>query len=304
MEAVIVRACGFLFIIAFGFFTKRVGIFRAADKEVITKLIMKVTLPMALAGNFRSLEWSMTYALAFAIGAMANILVVVAVLMIFRNKAAEEKTFLIINGAGYNIGLCTIPFLQSFFDGDALAMVCLFDAGNAVMAFGVILAVATMISQNQKKFSMKAGGKILLHSVPFMTYMIMISLTLLHITLPDALFDTMDLISAANPFLAMFLIGILFEPKVPRNIIKDMGRVVIIRFVAATIFIFIVFQMPVSLVFKHVISLALVSPILSIAPIFTKQCGGNDSAAAVLNSLMLPVCMVVMTILLGIFQVA
>lgn len=303
MEAVIIRASGFLFVIIFGYILKRMGVFRTSDKEVLTPLIMKVTLPMALAANFRTLELDIAYLFAFLFGCISSTLVVVVVLLIFRKKPATERAFLIINGAGYNIGLCAIPFLQSFFDAEALAIVCLFDAGNAIMSFGVILAVATMITQSEKSFSVKAGGKILLHSVPFMTYMVMIALTAVGIRLPSAVFDTLDLVAAANPFLAMFLIGILFEPKVKKEILGDMGLVVLIRFVAALVFIFITFQLPLSTMFKQVISLVLVSPILSIAPIFTKQCGGNDGAAAVLNSLLLPVSMVIMTIMLGIFHV-
>lgn len=303
MEAVVVRASGFLFVIILGYVLKRVGIFQAKDKDFLATLVMKVTLPMALAANFRTLELNMTYLIAFIFGLLCNVLVVFAVLLIFRKETPNHKAFLIINGAGYNIGLCAIPFLQSFFDADALAIVCLFDAGNALMVFGAIYAVATMITQEGKGFSVKDGASILIHSVPFMTYMTMIVLTLLHLRLPSAIFDTMDLVAAANPFLAMFLIGIMFEPKITKDILGDMGKVVVIRFVAAVVFIFIVFQLPLNIMFKQVMSLVLVSPILSVAPIFTKECGGNDGAAAVLNSMLLPVAMVIMTIMLGIFHV-
>ena len=49
MEAIIVKAAGFLLIIALGFILKSVGLFRAEDSRVLANLVLKITLPMSLS---------------------------------------------------------------------------------------------------------------------------------------------------------------------------------------------------------------------------------------------------------------
>ena len=63
------------------------------------------------------------------------------------------------------------------------------------------------------------------------------------------------------------------------------------------------FLLPLSLMYRQILAVIVFSPILSVAPIYTERCGYNRSVAAVLNSLMLPFSMVVMTILLMLLKV-
>ncbi|MBP3307770.1 MAG: AEC family transporter, partial [Anaerotignum sp.] len=68
MEEILVKACGFLFMIALGFVLKRIGLFSIEDSGVLSKIVLKITLPMAIISNFKGLELSSSFLIAIIIG--------------------------------------------------------------------------------------------------------------------------------------------------------------------------------------------------------------------------------------------
>ena len=304
MEAILVKACGFLFMIVLGFVLKRIGLFSINDSGVLSKIVLKITLPMAIVSNFRGLELNSSFLAAIAIGFMVHFISIPVALFVTRKKPAEQKAFYIINTSGYNIGLCTLPYLSSFFAAEAVATVCMFDVGNAIMCFGFTFAIATMVSKGKGNVNKKEILKTLFSSMPFVTYLVMILLCAAQISLPEPVYSVAGMIGQANAFVAMLLIGILFEPKFNRNELKDMLGVFTLRMVLGTAFALCIYYfLPVPLMYRQILAVVVFSPILSVAPIYTERCGYNRSVAAVLNSLMLPFSMVVMTILLMLMKV-
>jgi len=304
MEAILVKACGFLFMIALGFVLKRIGLFSMEDSGVLSKIVLKITLPMAIISNFKGLELNRGFLIAILIGFAVHFISIPAALFVTRKKPAEQRAFYIINTSGYNIGLCTLPYMSSFFAAEAVALVCMFDVGNAIMCFGITFAIATMVSRGKENVNMKEMIKTLFSSMPFVSYLVMIILCAAHISLPEPVYTVAGMIGQANAFVAMLLIGILFEPKFNRNELKDMLGVFCLRMVLGVFFaLCIYFLLPLPLMYRQILSVVVFSPILSVAPIYTERCGYNRSVAAVLNSLMLPFSMVVMTILLMFLKV-
>lgn len=299
METVLIKAFGFLFMIALGFVLKRVGLFSLDDTGLLSKLILKITLPMAIISNFRGLELNRSYLLAIGVGFGVHILAIAVVLLLTRKKSPAHKAFYIINTSGYNIGLCTLPYMSSFFAADAVALVCMFDVGNAIMCFGITFTIAMMIAKGKEDIDGKEILKTLFSSMPFVTYLVMILLCAGNIQLPEPVYTVAGMIGQANAFLAMLLIGILFEPKINKSELKDMAGVFMLRMALGIAFALLIYYfLPVPLMYRQILAIIVFSPILSVAPIYTERCGYNRSVAAVLNSFMLPFSMVVMTILL------
>ena len=304
MEAILVKACGFLFMIALGFILKRIGLFSINDSGVLSKIVLKITLPMAIVSNFKGLELNSSFMVAIAIGFIVHFIAIALVMLVTRNKPAEQRAFYIINTSGFNIGLCTLPYMSSFFAAEAVALVCMFDVGNAIMCFGFTFAFAMMVSKGKGNVNKKEIVKTLFSSMPFVTYLIMIILCAGNIALPDPVYTVAGMIGQANAFVAMLLIGILFEPKFNRNELKDMLGVFTLRMVLGVAFaLSIYYFLPIPLMYRQILAVIVFSPILSVAPIYTERCGYNRSVAAVLNSLMLPFSMIVMTILLMLLKV-
>ena len=304
MEEILIKAFGFLFMIALGFTLKRVGLFSLKDSELLSKLVLKITLPMSIISNFRTLELTSSFLVAIGLGFAVNFIVIGLVLLVTKKMPPAQRSFYIINTAGYNIGLCTLPYMSSFFAAEAVALVCMFDVGNAIMCFGITFTIAMMIAKGKEGVDKKEILKTLFSSMPFVTYLAMILLCAVSIHLPDPVYTVAGMIGQANAFLAMLLIGILFEPKINRNELKDMAGVFILRMATGICFsLFIYYFLPIPLMYRQILSVIVFSPILSVAPIYTERCGYNRSVAAVLNSFMLPFSMVVMTILLILLQV-
>ena len=290
MDEILIKAGGFLFMIALGFVLKRIGLFSLDDSGFLSKLVLKVTLPMAIIKNFQGLELNRSYLMAIGIGFAVNFIAIAVVLLLTRKKSPAHRAFYIINTAGFNIGLCTLPYMSSFFAADAVALVCMFDVGNAIMCFGITFSIAIL--------------RTLFSSMPFVTYLVMILLCAAQIHLPQPVYTVAGMIGQANSFLAMLLIGILFEPKINRSERKDMAGVFLLRMALGIAFSLLIYHfLPIPLRYRQVLAIIVFSPILSVAPIYTERCGYNRSVAAVLNSLMLPFSMVVMTILLMLLKV-
>ena len=228
MEAILIKACGFLFMIALGFVLKRIGLFSIEDSGVLSKIVLKITLPMAIISNFKGLELSNSFLIAIIIGFVVHFVAIAVVLLVTRKKPAEQRAFYIINTSGFNIGLCTLPYMSSFFAAEAVALVCMFDVGNAIMCFGFTFAIAMMVSKGKGNVNKKEILKTLFSSMPFVTYLVMILLCAAHISLPEPVYTVAGMIGQANAFVAMLLIGILFEPKFNRNELNDMMLVLIL----------------------------------------------------------------------------
>ena len=293
MDEILIKAGGFLFMIALGFVLKRIGLFSLDDSGFLSKLVLKVTLPMAIIKNFQGLELNRSYLMAIGIGFAVNFIAIAVVMLLTRKKS---------NTAGFNIGLCTLPYMSSFFAADAVALVCMFDVGNAIMCFGITFSIAMVISKGS--VNGKEILRTLFSSMPFVTYLVMILLCAAQIHLPQPVYTVAGMIGQANSFLAMLLIGILFEPKINRSERKDMAGVFLLRMALGIAFSLLIYHfLPIPLRYRQVLAIIVFSPILSVAPIYTERCGYNRSVAAVLNSLMLPFSMVVMTILLMLLKV-
>ena len=83
-----------------------------------------------------------------------------------------------------------------------------------------------------------------------------------------------------------------------------MAGVFLLRMALGVTFSLLIYHfLPVPLRYRQILAIIVFSPILSVAPIYTERCGYNRAVAAVLNSLMLPFSMVVMTILLMLLKV-
>lgn len=304
METVLVKAFGFLFMIALGFVLKRMGLFSLDDSGLLSRIVLKITLPMAIISNFRGLELNRSYLLAIGVGFGVHIVAIAVVLLLTRKKSPSHKAFYIINTSGYNIGLCTLPYMSSFFAADAVALVCMFDVGNAIMCFGITFTIAMMIAKGKEGINGKEILKTLFSSMPFVTYLVMILLCAGNIQLPEPVYTVAGMIGQANAFLAMLLIGILFEPKINQSELKDMAGVFLLRMALGIAFALLIYYfLPIPLMYRQILAIIVFSPILSVAPIYTERCGYNRSVAAVLNSFMLPFSMVVMTILLILLKV-
>ena len=290
MLVVLSKALAFVLIILIGYLCKRRGVFAPTDYQLVSKIVLNITLPCAVISSFAHFEMDYSLIAAVLLGLCGNLLMLFVALMLTRGDTPATKIFYIFSLAGYNVGCFTLPFAQAFLTPFAVVGLCMFDVGNSIMCTGMTYALtASCIGYadgRKDRFSMKSIAEKLLHSVPFVVYISMLLLALAGVKFPQSVYTFTDIVGAANPFLSMLMIGMMFEIKLDKQAmgyVKELFSVrYLISLVCAGAFIYFA---PFKQEVNYVIALAFMAPCTIIGPIFVEKLGGNVQLASLFNSM-------------------
>ncbi len=297
MGQVLQKALGCICAIVLGYVLKRVGFFRPSEKDTIKKITMNITLPAAVITSFAGFQPQAQLYLLIALGLGANLLFIGIGLLISRKKDRETQAFYMLNCSGYNIGAFTMPFVQNFLGTFGMVITCLFDMGNAVMCTGGTFALACART-GKTKATVKSIAKTLFSSGPFDAYCVMIIIAAFGIPLPEALTSITGFIGNANGFLAMMMIGMMFEMQFQPQHLKQAGLVLAVRLIGAgALAALCYYVMPFSLEIRRVLVLLCFAPVTTLSPVFTGQAGGNEGLSSFTASLSILISIVIMTVL-------
>lgn len=290
MLIVLSKALAFVLIILIGYICKRRGVFAPTDYQLVSKIVLNITLPCAVISSFAHFQLDLSLLAAVALGLSGNCVMIFIALMLTRRETLAAKIFYIFSLAGYNIGCFTLPFAQAFLTPFAVVALCMFDVGNSIMCTGMTYALtASCIGYadgHKDRFSMKSIAEKLLHSAPFVVYISMLLLALAGVQFPKSVYTFTDIVGAANPFLSMLMIGMMFEIKLDKQAmgyVKELFSVrYLISLVCAGAFIYFA---PFKQEVNYVIALAFMAPCTIIGPIFVEKLGGNVQLASLFNSM-------------------
>lgn len=290
MLVVLSKAIAFVLIILIGYMCKRRGVFAPTDYQLVSKIVLNITLPCAVISSFAHFEMDYSLIAAVFLGLCGNLLMLFVALMLTRGDTPATKIFYIFSLAGYNVGCFTLPFAQAFLTPFAVVGLCMFDVGNSIMCTGMTYALtASCIGYadgHKDRFSMKSIAEKLLHSAPFVVYISMLILSLVGVQFPKSVYTFTDIVGAANPFLSMLMIGMMFEIKLDKQAmgyVKELFSVrYLISLVCAGAFIYFA---PFKQEVNYVIALAFMAPCTIIGPIFVEKLGGNVQLASLFNSM-------------------
>ena len=290
MLFVLSKALAFVLIILIGYICKRRGVFAPTDYQLVSKIVLNITLPCAVISSFAHFEMDYSLIAAVLLGLCGNLLMLFVALMLTRGDTPATKIFYIFSLAGYNVGCFTLPFAQAFLTPFAVVGLCMFDVGNSIMCTGMTYALtASCIGYadgRKDRFSMKSIAEKLLHSVPFVVYISMLLLALAGVKFPQSVYTFTDIVGAANPFLSMLMIGMMFEIKLDKQAVGYVKELFSVRYLAslACAGAFIYFA-PFKQEVNYVIALAFMAPCTIIGPIFVEKLGGNVQLASLFNSM-------------------
>lgn len=286
MGVVLLKAATFILIIAIGYEFKRRNIFSVEDSKFLGKLIINITLPAALIVSFKDVKPSNSLLIAIVFGVILNLIMMVAGKFAARKRTGKEQALFMLTSSGYNIGNFAMPFVQSFFPSSAVAAVCMFDIGNAIMSNGATYAFASGVAGGESRVGIKEIFKKLATSPPLVTYLIMLFIAFVGIRLPEGFYNVAGVFGSGNAFLSMLMIGIIFKVNFDKEDIKIIGSILSLRYIFAIAFaLIILFVLPMPLEDKQVLAVIVFSPITSVSSIYCAKCGCDDSIAGVLNSL-------------------
>lgn len=290
MLVVLSKAIAFVLIILIGYMCKRRGVFAPTDYQLVSKIVLNITLPCAVISSFAHFQLDLSLLAAVALGLSGNCVMLFVALMLTRRETLAAKIFYIFSLAGYNIGCFTLPFAQAFLTPFAVVALCMFDVGNSIMCTGMTYALtASCIGYadgHKDRFSMKSIAEKLLHSAPFVVYISMLLLALAGVQFPKSVYTFTDIVGAANPFLSMLMIGMMFEIRLDKQAMGYVKELFSVRYLislacAGAFIYFAPFKQEVN----YVIALAFMAPCTIIGPIFVEKLGGNVQLASLFNSM-------------------
>ena len=300
MLDVLIRAGCFVGIIILGFLLKKIGVFKDSDYSVLSTIVMKITLPAAIITNIANKEIDLTMFTATLLGFGFGLIYVVLGFLLNLHKTKEQRAFEILNLPGYNIGCFAMPFVQSFLGPIGVITASLFDIGNAFVCLGGSYSIATMVKDGER-FSFKRIIKTLLKSIPFVLYVIMPLLCIAKVRIPDAVTTFAGIVGNANPFMAMFIIGIGFKLTANKSQIGYIFKILSIRYLTALVLaLFIYFILPFDGEIQKALILLVFSPIGALVPVFTAQLREDLGLSSAINSIAIICSIVFMVLILGI----
>lgn len=298
MLDIIMRAGSFIAFIVLGYLLKKIGFFKQEDFTILSKITIRITLPCAIIVSFsgKQIDPNMLILAIFAIS--AGLIYVLTGYLMNRKNGRDAQAFTMLNLCGYNIGTFVIPFAQSFLGPLGVVAVSIFDTGNAVMCLGGAFALASMVKDGSG-FDLKRIARALLKSVPFVAYMIMLSVNLLRIRTPDFILSIAQIGSNANAFMAMLMIGVGFKLEGKKEQYATIAKILFFRYFYAAIFsVIFYFFMPFPLEVRQALVILAFSPIGSAVPGFTGEMKGDVGLSSALNSMAMVISITITVILL------
>ncbi len=292
MQEILTRAGCFIAVIILGYTLRRIHFFEEKDFKVLSKIVLKITLPAAIVSSFSGKELDMGMLVLSLLGLGAGLLYMGLAYLLNSKAGKEKQAFEIVNTSGYNIGNFTLPFVQSFLGPVGVITTSLFDTGNAFVCLGGSYSIASII-KGEGSFSIKTIGKSLLKSVAFDSYIIMVVLNLIRISLPPAVVSFAEIIANANAFMAMLMIGVGFKLSGDRKQAWTIIRILTVRYTVALLFaLTCYFLLPFPLEVRQALVILAFSPIASAAPPFTEQLKSDVGLSSAVNSISI-VCSVI-----------
>ena len=301
MLEILTRAGSFIAIIVLGYVLKKVGVFKEEDFGVLSKICIRITLPAAIITSFAGKEIDPSLLLLLFLGIGCGVVYICLGFLLNRNNSREQKAFDILNLPGYNIGCFTMPFAQSFLGPMGVIATSLFDSGNAFICLGGAFGVASSVKDG-KGFDFKRIVKALGRSVPFMTYLIMVAMNLMKLSVPGMVLECATIVGGANSFMAMFMIGVGFKLTLAdRGQLSKILRILGVRYGLGAVFALIFyFVLPFDIQVRQALVILAFSPIGSAVPPFTAELGGDVGLSSAINSMAIVISICIYVVLLGV----
>ena len=298
MLDILLKAGCYIAVMILGFVLRRIGFFDEHAFPVLSKLVVRVTLPAALIANAVGREIDLQLLSLVLLGLGGGVIYMIIGYVLNRKRGNDQQAFEILNIPGYNIGTFALPFTQSFLGATGVLTTSLFDVGNAFVCLGGAYGVAAAVKDG-KGLDFKRVGKALAVSVPFLAHIITVCMNLCHIPIPGFIADCAGIIANANVFLAMLMIGVGFKTDMDFSQRGTIIRILTVRYAVAAVlalcyYFLLLFDLPV----RQTLVILAFSPIGSAVPGFTAELKGDVGLSCTVNSLAIVISIVIIVTLL------
>lgn len=298
MLDILTRAGCFVAIILLGFTLRRTGVFGPETFGVLSKVVMKITLPAALIASAAGKPIDASMLTIALLGLIGGVFYILAGWLMQLKGSRSEKAFFIQNVPGYNIGTFALPFTQSFLGPVGVLTTSIFDLGNAVICFGGSFSIARAVKDGGKA-DFRRILKTAVSSIPFLTHVTMVVLNLNSLTLPGPVLTLAEILGGGNACLAMLMIGVSMNISIDTRKLGTIVKVLAARYgIAVLLALAYYYLLPFSLEIRQTLVILAFSPIGSTVPIFTAELEEDVGLSSTINSIAIVISIVIIVTLL------
>ena len=298
MVDILTRAGCFVAIILLGHILRRTGIFGPETFGVLSKVVMKITLPAALIASAAGKPIDASMLTLALLGLGGGVLYILAGWLLRMKGTASERAFYIQNVPGYNIGTFALPFTQSFLGPVGVLTTSIFDLGNAIICFGGSFSIAQAVKEGGKA-DFRRILKTASTSLPFLTHVVMVILNLNALTPPKPILTLAEILGGGNACLAMLMIGVSMNISVDTKKLGTMVKILATRYgIAVILALAYYFLLPFSLEIRQTLVILAFAPIGSTVPVFTAELGEDVGLSSAINSIAIVISIVIIVTLL------
>lgn len=219
-----------ILLIALGYLLKRINFIKSADSQVLSTLVLNVTLPSLVIVNLNSANLDLSFSILPIMMLIYGILAKVIMVALFRKYDNHVKGSVGMMAASLNIGLFAYPLVETIWPENGMIYFGMADIGGAIIMFGVTYFVGSYYSEGSDQFNFKFLGKKLISSIPLVTYIVMFILNMANIHLPKASIDFFTIISKANMPLSMILLGIMLSFRIEKQFLPIAVKYLIVHY--------------------------------------------------------------------------
>lgn len=289
-------------IISLGYILKRGNIIKEKDGEGLSRIIFNLTLPSIIIVTFSDITLESSLFLLILIGLLYGILIGFFGLFVFRKKQRNIKGMLGMMVPGLNIGLFAYPLVEAIFGKEGITYFGMLDVGNAFIVFGLSYLIGSFYSKEDVKLDFKTVVTKMSKSIPLMTYILVVIINLLGLTLPSVIVDVADIISGANMPLSLLLLGIYLNFSFDKSYVKLMLQYLGLRYgVGLLLGVLCFFVFPFDEMFKYTVLLGFLLPTsMSVLP-YSVEFEYNQKFVGTLSNLTIIISFILLWLLANLF---
>ncbi|MCV9885922.1 AEC family transporter [Metabacillus halosaccharovorans] len=291
-----------ILIISLGYILKRGNIIKEKDGEGLSRIIFNLTLPSIIIVTFSDITLESSLFLLICIGFLYGVLIGFFGLFVFRKMQRNIKGMLGMMVPGLNIGLFAYPLVEAIFGKEGITYFGMLDVGNAFIVFGLSYLIGSFYSKEDVKLDVKTVVTKMSKSIPLMTYIIVVIINLIGLTLPSVIVDVADIISGANMPLSLLLLGIYLNFSFEKSYVKLMLQYLGLRYgVGLLLGVLCFFVFPFDEMFKYTVLLGFLLPTsMSVLP-YSVEFEYNQKFVGTLSNLTIIISFILLWVLANLF---
>jgi len=308
MGNIVLKILSLLVPLLLGYVLKKRKFFEPRDYRILAKIAINITLPAAVIVSFSSFKMDFTLLSLAVIAFFSNWFPLLFTYVTTRSmkKDPKKRSLEMLCASGYNMGNFLIPFVQQFMGSGGVAIAAIFDSGNSFMCTGgIYIFTSSVVKADAKKTTIGDVLRKLMHSVPILTYVVMLIISLAGWTVPGFVTAIAQPTGAANAFVSMFMIGLMFEIRFNKNYIKAAVSVLWKKYVCAAILALIFYYLlPFEALVRQVLVLCAFAPVPSVAAVYTEEVKADVELASFVTSCSFLISCVILVVLAAVMGIA